>query len=98
MIAQLVRQYIAGPIARLAGRIRFEPVVVAGLFLQGITFFRDQLDSGVDLETALTASIIALGTYLVRQNVWPDARVQGMEIDEPLGRPITGIDILDFSD
>lgn len=92
MIAQLVRQYIAGPIAALARRIPFEPVVVAGLFLQGITFFRDQLAGGVDLETALTSTIIALGTWLVRQNVWPDARITGDGVvDEPLGEPITGL-------
>lgn len=95
MIAGFVRQYIAGPIAAAARRIPFEPVVVAGLFLQGVTFLRDQLDSGVDLETALTSSIIALGTYLVRQNVWPDARVRGMTLDEPLGEPITGLDFED---
>lgn len=92
MVVNLVRKYIAGPLARAAAHIRFEPVVVAGLFLQGITFFRDQLDGGADLETALTASIIALGTYLVRSQVWPDARIDDGEVYEPLGEPITGLE------
>lgn len=94
MLVELVRRYIARPIATLAGRIPFEPVVVAGLLLQGILFFRDQLSGGADLETALTSSIIALGTWIVRSVVWPAARIDATTgtPEEPLEAPITGLD------
>ena len=93
MIADLVRRFIARPIAQLAARIPFEPVAVAGALLTFITLLRDQLDSGADLETALTATIIAVGTYIVRQNVWPAVKVNANGVaEEPLGEPITGLD------
>lgn len=94
MLTTLIRQYIAGPLARLLSLIPFEPVVVAGLVLQGVLFFRDQLAGGADLETALTASILALGTWIVRQAVWPAAKIDAATgtPEEPLGAPITGLD------
>ena len=94
MISDLVRRYIAGPIATVARRLPFEPVVIAGLAIQFLLLIQDQLKGGADLETALTAGIIALGTWIVRQNVWPvkaiDASTQTPV--ESLGEPITGLE------
>lgn len=99
MIATLVRRYIAGPIARAVARIPFEPVVVAGLALEALLLLRDQLSGGADLETALTAVIIAIGTRIVRQNVWPNAKVDqatGAAVVE-LEPPITGLEDGDYA-
>jgi hypothetical protein len=96
MITDLIRRYIAGPIAagiRGAQRlVKFEPVVVAGLAVEALILFQAQLNEGVTLEHALTAVIVAIGTRLVRQNVWPDAKVDsdGVAYVE-LEAPITGV-------
>lgn len=91
MIATLLRRFITGPIARSVALLPFEPVAAAGAVIIGITFLRDQLSGGADLETALTATVIFIGGKLVRDNVWPSVKVEDGAPVETLGEPITGL-------
>jgi hypothetical protein len=95
----IIRRYVTGPVARLIGLIPYEPVRVLGSGIIVLTFLRDQLDNGADLETALTAAIIFFGTQVVRQNVWPSVKVDaaGAKV-EPLEAPVTGLEDADYVD
>lgn len=101
MISDLIKRFIARPIVAavtpILNRVKLEPVAVAGGLVTAVTFFRDQLAGGADLETALTASILLLGTWVVRSNVWPSVKIDAATgtPEEPLGDPITGLDSLD---
>lgn len=102
MISDLIRRYVAGPIASvltpLFARVRLEPVVVFGIGAELLLALNAELDKGVTLEVALTAVIIAFGTRLVRQNVWPSVKVDeatGAAL-EPLEKPLTGLEDIDY--
>lgn len=92
MIADLISRFIAGPIARLIALIPYEPVVIFGIAAEILVALNAELEKGVTLQHALTAVIIAFGTRIVRQNVWPAVKVDadGVAYTE-LEQPLTGV-------
>ena len=81
-------------IRRVVTRMELEPVMALGIVISLVTILRDQLDSGANLETALTTMVVMGGSKIVREVVWPAIKVEAATGAEKvdLEDPITGVE------